>query len=141
MRKGKIYVTSMVLLMMVLIVGGYAFFGKNIEAYAATAIYKGQPHHISFSAALKNSSIAEGTVYVKNKKGEKVEAKISLIKGNKSIVIEGLDVGKYTVFVEKQAFKTKLKFNKARQLEVQVLAQNYRAHNRGRFKNVFPNDC
>ena len=120
-NKGQLYIVGLVAAVFSILLGGYVLFDKKIEAYAATTVYKGQPYYISFSAALTEASITDGSIFVRDGNDKTVDAVFTLDKERKNVTIEGLAVGKYTIYVDKGAFATKTKFKKDRQFNVQVV--------------------
>lgn len=121
MRKGQIYLFSFVGVLLLTLTSIYIVSEQKIEAYASAVVYEGEMYPVHFSTELKPSSVTDGTVTVFDAAGKQVEATFTLSDSKKELFITGLAVGSYTVQVKKDAFATKTKFKRDRQLEVQVV--------------------
>lgn len=105
MNKSKRYCLGMIVTLVSIVVCSFVLFDKKIEAYASTIVQTGEPYFISFNQALTMESLKDGSISIVDQQGKAVEAKLQLDATAKTLTIEGLAVGNYTIHVKKAAFK------------------------------------
>lgn len=123
MTKGKWYAGWLVVIIIGLFIGSWFMFTKQIEAFATNTVFVDQPYYVSFSTELKEKSLTDGSVYVVDKDGKKVEAIFMLNEARKVLTVQGLPTGEYTVHVTKAAYASRTIFKKEQSFDVKVVKQ------------------
>lgn len=123
MKKSKLYAGGLILAMLSLVIGSYFMFNKEIKAYATSTVFVDQAYHVSFSGALKEASITDGSIFVVDKDGKQVEAEFILNDARNMLAVHGLSVGDYTVHVKKSASTSRTVFKRDKTFDVKVVEQ------------------
>ncbi|MCK1999426.1 beta-propeller domain-containing protein [Psychrobacillus psychrodurans] len=86
------------------------FYFTKLSVTAQSVVLSDQVFKASFSSALGKDALKTGDVYVEDQQGKKVDAKYSLTSNGKSLEIDGLDEGSYTLHVKDKLGITKTDF-------------------------------
>ncbi|SOC10990.1 uncharacterized secreted protein with C-terminal beta-propeller domain [Ureibacillus xyleni] len=119
--KGRHYAGGIFLLVVILVASSLLFFGKKVEVNAASTVLVNQPYIVHLSQSLEKDSVKKGDIYVKNGKGQKVEASISLHENRQSLSIVNTKTGNYVLHVEKNAFEKSTTKTKTQKIEYTVI--------------------
>lgn len=103
--KNKWKISGILTLTALLLFGAAYFFTPQPHVYGATTIFEDQAFYATFDKPLKKVSLSNGSIYVVNEEGKKVNPTLSLQEGEKTLVIQNLLKGSYTLHVGKKAFK------------------------------------
>ncbi|MFJ7825661.1 beta-propeller domain-containing protein [Psychrobacillus sp. NPDC096623] len=96
---------------LVLVVGlGSVFYFAKLSVTAQSVVLSGQVFQASFSSAIGKDALENGDVYVEDQLGKKVNVNYSLASNGKSLEIEGLNEGSYTLYVKDKLRRTKTDF-------------------------------
>ena len=121
MKSGKLIGLVLITSLVAIIVGGYLVFNKNVEAALTNSfLFAGDAYSVTFKEAIAERSLTNGSVAVVDAKEQAVKVKLSLDKTGKTLTVEGLPAGKYTIQVKKDAYvkTTKLQDDQTIALEV-----------------------
>lgn len=120
--KRRIYASGILLLTIVLITSAALFFfGKKMEVNAASTVFVSQPYNVNFSHELDNASNKNGSIYLTDKDGKKVNAQITLQQSNLSLSVVTSTPGEYILHVEKNAFKKSTLKTKKQTIDFKVV--------------------
>ena len=86
------------------------FYATKFSVTAQSVVLSGQVFQASFSSSLGKDAVETGDVYVEDQQGKKVDANYLLTSNGKSIEIEGLNEGSYTLHVKDKLGITKTDF-------------------------------
>ncbi|QUG40357.1 beta-propeller domain-containing protein [Psychrobacillus sp. INOP01] len=102
-------IISIVALGLVVCIASLFYFTK-LSVTAQSVVLSGQVFQASFSSAIGKEALENEEVYVEDQQGRKVDANYSLTSNGKSIEIEGLNEGSYTLRVKDKLGITKTNF-------------------------------
>lgn len=103
--KNKWKISGILTLTALLLFGAAYFFTPQPHVYGATTIFEDQAFYATFDKPLKKVSLSNGSIYVVNEEGKKVNPTLSLQEGEKTLVVQDLSKGSYTLHIGKKAFK------------------------------------
>lgn len=86
------------------------FYVTKLSVTAQSVVLSGQVFQASFSSAIENDALENGDLYVEDQQGYKVDANYLLTSNGKSLEIEGLHEGSYTLHVKDKFGITKTNF-------------------------------
>ena len=106
MRKSSIWLVVAVFVTVVAI--SFVFFSDKVTVTASDAVLLDQGWHANFSAPLKKDALDSDELYVADHNGKRVNAEFSLTDSGKTVHVNGLEPGTYTLHVKKGAINGKL---------------------------------
>ena len=119
MRKSSIWLVVAVFVTVVAI--SFVFFSDKVTVTASDAVLLDQGWHANFSAPLKKDALDSDELYVADHNGKRVNAEFSLTDSGKTVHVNGLEPGTYTLHVKKGAINGKLlKVHPAKQIQFTV---------------------
>ena len=119
MRKSSIWLVIAVFVTVVAI--SFVFFSDKVTVTASDAVLLDQGWHANFSAPLKKDALDSDELYVADHNGKRVNAEFSLTDSGKTVHVNGLEPGTYTLHVKKGAINGKLlKVHPAKQIQFTV---------------------
>ncbi|CAM5208935.1 hypothetical protein UACE39S_03901 [Ureibacillus acetophenoni] len=103
--KKRFYLGVLLLVLAAVAVTAVLMLGKKVEVEATSKVMVNHPYMVHFSQSLDEASLENGEIYITNSAGEKVDVTMKLINNNLTLAVLNKVSGKYTVHVEKSAFK------------------------------------
>lgn len=104
-RKSSIWIIVTALVVTIGI--SFMFFGNKVTVTAAGHVLTEQGWHANFSTPLKKEALNSDDLYVSDHNGRRVDAELSLSNDGRTIHVNGLGPGNYTLHVEKRAVRGK----------------------------------
>lgn len=101
MRKPIIWLSVSVVLAILVLT--FAFFVDKVSVSASGSALGDRGWSANFSAPLAIDSIQAGHIYVTDQDGNKVNPEFVLLSGNKTLKVDGLEPGTYTLHIDKKA--------------------------------------
>src|SRR6185437_6657006 len=86
----------------------FAFFIDKVTVMASDSALSAQGWQANFSTPLKESAVDANALYVTNSSGKRVNAEITLSNNRRTVHVDGLAPGSYTLHVMKDAVNGKL---------------------------------
>lgn len=105
LMKGKLYVLGMIVAIITIGMSVFYYFDRKIEVVASSTIFEDQILYAHVNRSLNPEKLQDGSVYIENNSGEKVDAQFSLGDTAKTIAVSGVSIGDYTLHVKGTAFK------------------------------------
>ncbi|MGB3262222.1 beta-propeller domain-containing protein [Paenisporosarcina sp.] len=81
----------------------FAFFIDKVTVSASSIALSEQGWKANFSEPLKASAIKDGTIYLVDQQGKKTKANLQLAQNGKSIEVNELKPGSYTLYIKREA--------------------------------------
>lgn len=100
---------SIVALCLVVGLASFLYFTK-LSVTAQSVVLSGQVFQASFSSTIGKDALEKGDVYIEDQLGKKVDADYSITSNGKSLEVNGLKEGKYTLHVKDKLRMTKTDF-------------------------------
>lgn len=119
--KGKVYVIGMVIAMVTIGFSMFYYFDRKIEVIASSAIFENQVLYAHVNRSLHPDSLQDGSIYIENKDGKKMDAHFSFGDSAKTIAVWGVPIGDYTLHIKSSAFKKYAKSNKKETVKFSVI--------------------
>ena len=138
MKSGKLIGLVLITSLVAIIVGGYLVLNKNVEAASTNSfLFEGDAYSVTLKEAIAEKSLTNGSVEVVNAKGQAFEAKLSLDKTGKTLTVEGLPAGKYTIQVKKDAYVKAMKLQDDQTIALEVVKKVEKITSVEDLKNYF----
>lgn len=137
MKKGKLYVLGLVTSLVLVLVGGYFLFNKQVNAAEKVLILEGEAYTLTFKQAIAKESLTDGSISVVDSKGIDALVELKLDQTGKMLTVSGLKVGTYTIQVKRGAYVKTTKLHRDRELVVQVIASVDQITSKEDLKNYF----
>src|SRR4051794_22847738 len=106
-----------VAVMLVVLVTSIAMFAEKVNVSAAGTALSDNGWKAHFSEKLTQDAISAGHVYVTDKNGKKVKASLVLTDDSRTLQVEGLEPGEYTLRMEQKAVNSQFKSLKRNKVE------------------------
>ena len=103
--------------MLVVLVTSIAMFMEKVNVSAAGTALSDNGWKAHFSEPLTQDAISAGHVYVTDKNGKKVKASLVLTNDSRTLQVEGLQPGEYTLRMEQKAVNSQFKSLKQKKVE------------------------
>ncbi|MGE7665387.1 beta-propeller domain-containing protein [Ureibacillus composti] len=103
--KGRLYVSGLILIILVVAVSTLLFVNKKVNVAAASTVFVNQPYYVHFSKPLDEKSIEKGKVNIKHADGKESKAVITLQQNKTSLSILHETPGDYILHVNGEAFQ------------------------------------
>lgn len=137
MNKGKLYVLGLVTSLVLVLVGGYFLFNKQVNAAEKVLVLEGEAYTLTFKQAIAKESLTDGSISVVDAKGIGALVELKLDQTGKMLTVSGLKVGMYTIQVKRGAYVKTTKLHRDRELVVQVVATVDQITSKEDLKNYF----
>lgn len=137
MKKGKLYVLGLVTSLVLVLVGGYFLFNKQVNAAEKVLILEGEAYTLTFKQAIAKESLTNGSISVVDAKEIDALVELKLNQTGKMLTVSGLKVGTYTIQVKRGAYVKTTKLHRDRELVVQVIASVDQITSKEDLKNYF----
>lgn len=137
MKKGKLYVLGLVTSLVLVLVGGYFLFNKQVNAAEKVLVLEGEAYTLTFKQAIAKESLTNGSISVVDAKGIDALVELKLDQTGKMLTVSGLKVGTYTIQVKRGAYVKTTKLHRDRELVVQVIASVDQITSKEDLKNYF----
>ena len=95
-------------------------FMEKVNVSAAGTVLSDNGWKAHFSEPLTQDAISAGHVYVTDKEGKKVKASLELTDESRTLQVEGLQPGEYTLRMEKKAVNSQFKSLKRNEVKFTV---------------------
>ncbi|MFD1927470.1 beta-propeller domain-containing protein [Sporosarcina siberiensis] len=105
MRKRGIWLLGALFITVVSVL--FAFMIEKITVTASEIALTKQGLYVKFSEPLNANAIQSDHLYITSSNGKKSVAKLTLDKGRRIVHVQGLEPGKYTLHIKRDAFKGK----------------------------------
>ncbi|MFS0690873.1 beta-propeller domain-containing protein [Sporosarcina sp. 179-K 8C2 HS] len=106
-----------VAMIMVMVVTGVVMFMEKVNVFATGTALSDNGWKAHFSEPLAKEAITKGYVYVTDRDGEKVEAELVLTDKGRTLQVEGLQPGNYTLRMEQKAVNSQFKSLKRKKVD------------------------
>ena len=113
--------------MLVVLVTSIAMFVEKVNVSAAGTALSDNGWKAHFSEPLTQDAISAGHVYVTDKNGKKVKASLELTDDSRTLQVEGLEPGEYTLRMEQKAVNSQFKSLKRKKLNSQSMIPSNRS--------------
>ena len=108
-NKGKWYVGGVISFILVAAFAIAYFISPQLQVYATSTVFENQTFYAKFNESLKKQSLKNNLIYIEDADGNKIKATLSINQDSKTLVVEDLPKGTYTIHVAEKAFKKKVK--------------------------------
>ena len=138
MNKGKLYKWCVLASFVALIVGSYLLFDKQVEAAEKVIIGEGEVNTFKLNEEIAQKSITDSTsIVISNEKGASVKSLMTLDKSGKTLTIQGLPTGKYTLHIKSSAYVKATKLHRDREILIEVVEKVKQISSQEDLKNYF----
>ena len=108
-NKGKWYVGGVISFILVAAFAIVYFVNPQLQVYATSTVFENQTFYAKFNESLKKDSITKNMIYIEDADGNKIKATLSIDQDGKTLVVDDLPKGTYTIHVTEKAFKKNVK--------------------------------
>ncbi|WP_332651710.1 beta-propeller domain-containing protein [Lysinibacillus sp. 54212] len=137
--KGKVYVIGVIIATFTICIGIFYYFERKIEVVATSAVFENQTLYAYVNRTVDPERLKDGSIYIENQQGEKVDAQLSLGKSASSIAISGLPKGDYTLHVKVSAFEKFTNSKEKKTVKFSVIEELEKIASTEDLKNYFSN--
>ena len=108
-NKGKRYVGGVISFILVAAFAIAYFISPQLQVYATSTVFENQTFYAKFNESLKKDSITKNMIYIEDADSNKIKATLSIDQDGKTLVVDDLPKGTYTIHVTEKAFKKNVK--------------------------------
>ena len=108
-NKGKWYVGGVISFILVAAFAIAYFVSPQLQVYATSTVFENQTFYAKFNESLKKDSITKNMIYIEDADSNKIKATLSIDQDGKTLVVDDLPKGTYTIHVTEKAFKKNVK--------------------------------
>ena len=108
-NKGKWYVGGVISFILVAAFAIAYFISPQLQVYATSTVFENQTFYAKFNESLKKQSLKNNMIYIEDADGNKIKATLSINQDSKTLVVEDLPKGTYTIHIAEKAFKKNIK--------------------------------
>ena len=106
---GKWYVGGVISFILVAAFAIAYFISPQLQVYATSTVFENQTFYAKFNESLKKDSITKNMIYIEDADSNKIKATLSIDQDGKTLVVDDLPKGTYTIHVTEKAFKKNVK--------------------------------
>ncbi|MEK3764440.1 beta-propeller domain-containing protein [Solibacillus sp. FSL K6-4121] len=121
MKNGRLFGMGLITSLVAILVFGYFFFTKNTEVQATGISFKGETYSITLKQPIMKESLTDGSIVVLDENEKVTKAKFSINSSGKILSVDGLNLGKYTLQIKKDAFAKKTKLQQEQSVTLVVV--------------------
>ncbi len=103
MRKRSVWLIIAAVVAMIVL--SFAFLIDKVTVSASSIALSDQGWKANFSVPVKESAIVDGTIYLVDQQGNKMNARLELTKNGRSVEVSDLKPGSYTLHIDRDAIQ------------------------------------